>query len=653
MVSLSSAKQNVASFNQPVYGLVGEYTLSKTTRVPYVLASMPILRVVKELKAFDQIPASLDATWSLRELYQRDIDYDRIKKEIVNGYLKADQKLKFFNALTFVFFPRNDDGTFTGEFLDYPGSDPSIPVTDSPFDAEFASSDAQKASFGGVQYVRRAQFGRLRWDSDRIAAIAVDGQHRLTALRKWWEDKNQVLDKIESQTTVPIIFLLLHPNAGFMSPSSKSLRLVARDIFTDLNKNAKKVDEAREIILDDRSLTADCVRRLVTLETATDGVDRLPLSLVRWQEANNRFDQSYFLNSLLHLHQLVEVALELNAPSDPLDPDAVKKYIQSLQESLGDNQSLTDGTEDLMTFYQKHYLIDESEGVIRPFVHLPESYLEAATRQFESKHKPYLIGAVMCLKPYRELLDYCRDHSLITGEFARYMSQPASHRRELLQQLEKRNPHWEKEHIESHIDKIIELKRIGASNETWAFKAIFQKALVRMMRRIVFENSAAADRLGGLDDVIAFVDELYEGGLLNINADLPGAEYPLWAFIGVHHNTMKIKVKKSVERAIGHVLLVAYYARRKHIYDKSLERAPASATELVRYFASATSQNEVPPQLWPGCTDAVKELVKLFAGESQTWAKMPDDKEKALEKKEKEGRARLALVLARLSAAAQ
>jgi hypothetical protein len=54
------------NFNRPIYGLHGEYTLASGTRVPYVNASLPILRVVNELKAFDQIPPSLDAVWSLR-----------------------------------------------------------------------------------------------------------------------------------------------------------------------------------------------------------------------------------------------------------------------------------------------------------------------------------------------------------------------------------------------------------------------------------------------------------------------------------------------------------------------------------------------------------------------------------------------------------
>jgi hypothetical protein len=586
----------------------------------------------------------------LRELYQRDIDYDRIKKDIVNAYLKAENKLKFFNALTFIFFPRKADGSFSETFDPYDGNDPTIPIQDDNFDKQFAG--IERTVFGGVQYVRLNMFARLRWDLNRVTAIAVDGQHRLTALRKWWEDKNQVLDSVEQETRIPVLFLMLHPSAGFATPAKKSLRLVARDIFTDLNKNAKKVDEAREIILDDRSLAAESVRRLVTMETSTDAEDRLPLSLVRWQEANNRFDQEYYLNSLLHLHQLVELVLQLEPPSDPLEPTQVRKYIGSLDSSLGGPDGhLSDGTMNLIDFYNKHYVLDEDKGIIRPFVHLPDDFLAAAAKQFEQYHKPYLIAATMRLKPYRELLEYCRSNNLIQGPFSRFLAQPAGHRKALEEVLEKTDPHWSDNNIDAHIQKIRKLKRVSdESKDTWLFKAIFQKALVRVFRKVVFENASAADRLGTMADIIAFVDKAYDRDLFRLTAPLPGSDFPLWAFIGVHHNTLKIKVNTKVERSIFSLLLLAYYANRKAAWDKAQGKPPvASATDLVRYFGSATSQGEAPPSLWPGCNDAAKILVTVFSQESGTWTKIPEDSEKAKDKKEREGRQRLASVLAQFA----
>ena len=124
--------------------------------------------------------------------------------------------------------------------------------------------------------------------------------------------------------------VLLHKDVGFINQQDQtdnSIRKISRELFTDLNKNAKTVDRARELILDDKSIHARCVRTLVTNTTPQDDTNSLPLSLVRWQDNNNRFDESYYLNSLVHLDLIVKDLLSLKEPSDPMDARKVKKFI--------------------------------------------------------------------------------------------------------------------------------------------------------------------------------------------------------------------------------------------------------------------------------------------------------------------------------------
>ncbi len=92
---------------------------------------------------------------------------------------------------------------------------------------------------------------------------------------------------------------------------------------------------SRQLILDDLSIEARCLRTLVTNETATDSADFLPLSMVRWQDAVNRFDQNYYVNSLVHLKLLLDTILDLSPPRDPMEKDKVEKFIKSLNTSLG------------------------------------------------------------------------------------------------------------------------------------------------------------------------------------------------------------------------------------------------------------------------------------------------------------------------------
>src|SRR4051812_18103406 len=82
-----SGTQNQPQYNRPLYGTHGKYTLSAGVAVPYFLTAMPIERAIEELKIHEQIPPNLDNRWSLSELFQREIDQDRVIKQLVNGYL--------------------------------------------------------------------------------------------------------------------------------------------------------------------------------------------------------------------------------------------------------------------------------------------------------------------------------------------------------------------------------------------------------------------------------------------------------------------------------------------------------------------------------------------------------------------------------------
>jgi hypothetical protein len=644
-----ATSEELTNFNRPIFGLSGVYTIAPGTRVPYLTANLALERVVQELKTYDQMPPTIDAVWSLEELYQREIDYDRIEQKLVNGYLRDPHKLKFFNALTVILFPKGS-GTGDVQFTDYPGNDPSVPVEGITFDQNFKEG-ADRIVFGGVQYITKHGLGRLRWDMSRVDAIAVDGQHRLCALRKWYESKNSALEPWERETSVPILFVLVHEKAGFATKGgAQALRGIAREVFTDLNKNAKTVDEARELILDDRSLSARCTRTLINGTTCSDHKELIPLSAIRWQDANNRFDRSYYLNSVLNLKQLVELVLDLDEPRDPLNASQVERYIKSIDSALGGpGKKFSDGTELLGEYYKKNYLESEGEAY-RPFLHLPDSYLGAAIKAFGAIHAPYLLKVVLGLEPYKRVLAYMRQNGLIDGFFAKWFAQPEGFRMMLRPQLEKEmGPHWESEQIEKHILEIQKIKGVDEDQATasWAFKVIFQKAIVRLVRRIAFEFSSESSRLGTVDDVVSFTDRLYEKGVLRVHAPLAdGQAFELWTFVGVTPVTQKIKVTQAVEKRLGAVLLLMYYANRKYTYDKAAGKETIThPAQLVRYFSVESSGGEKPRMLWPGCGGAIEEVLGEFEKHVVEWVpKLPEGK-KGEKRKQKAARARLAAVL--------
>ncbi|OUL23377.1 hypothetical protein BV372_29915 [Nostoc sp. T09] len=635
-----SNNEGKTRFNKPLYGLTGVYTLSEGIALPYFLSLVEINRAIDELKIAEQIPASLDTKWSLKELFQREIDEKRVEDDIVKGYLLDPKKLKFFNAITIVLMPKGSDGKIQDTFDDNLNIAPPIPWdgTD-PDDEQWKHIQSEVANFGGVQFVSAGISARLRWDEDRVLAVAVDGQHRLWALRTFREDqkfRGGTLRTLEQQTKIPILFLLLHNSAGFQNVQSEadySIRGIARELFTDLNKNAKTVDKARELILDDKSISAQCVRTLLTESTGEDTKHKLPLSLVRWQDDSNRFDSSYYLNSLVHLDLLVSAALDLKLPRDPMEKKQVLDFINSIDSALGINDEKVQWEgRSLEEYYVEDYCDEDGEPVT-PFARIPENYLGSAIEGFKDNFRPWLLKLLLEFKPYRNLLQYAREHNLIEGTFGKFQAQTSKHKGIIREQEIARDSDWHSREILTHQNAIASMKE-----NQWAFKTIFQKAIVRLGKMVEFNYKGEDKNLGDINDVLNFLDRLYDKGILRVDTELPGYAFRLWTFVAINPGNDKIKVAKAVEDRIFSLLCLWYFGYRKTEIDIANSSLIISKRKLLNFFGADTNKAQ-----WPGCTDAHKTLYKGF----DTAAFYGRDHEKmSIQKKEKLVRERFSAVLA-------
>ena len=605
-----SNDEGKASFNKPLYGLTGTYTLSEGIALPYFLSLIEINRAIDELKIAEQIPASIDTKWSLKELFQREIDEKRVEDDIVKGYLLDPKKLKFFNAITIVLMPKGVDEKIQDTFDNSPDTNsPPIPYDGSDTDdAQWNQPQAKIANFGGVQFVSVGTQARLRWDKERILPVAVDGQHRLWALRTFREDpkfRGGTLHTTEKQTKIPILFVLLHPDAGFQNIQSEadySIRGIARELFTDLNKNAKTVDKARELILDDQSINAQCVRTLITEKTGEDADDRLPLSLVRWQDDSVKFDSSYYLNSLVNLDLLVSATLDLKPPRDPMEKKQIEGFIKSIDDALGINgQPVEYEGRSLFTYYQEDYC-DEDEEPETPFSRLPQNYLSSAIKGFEVNFRPWLIKLLLDFKPYNNLLEYARDNDLIEGTFGKFQAQTSKHKGTIKEQENARDSDWHQTKIISHSKAINALKE-----NQWAFKVIFQKAIVRLGKLIEFKNTRTDESLGNINNVIDFLNRLYDRGILKVDVNLANYPYRLWTFVAINPGNDKIKVAKTVEDRIFYLLCLWYFGSRKVQIDAANGYPMLSRRKLLNFFRADVNKVQ-----WSNCTDAYKALYKGF-----------------------------------------
>ena len=616
-------------YNLPLYGIQGQFSLTPGVTVPYFSTLMTIKRVTSELKTHEEVAPSLDNRYTLEELFQRQIDTDRVRAEIVNGYLKAHNKLKFFNSITVALFPKDTKGNIAPEFTDYTNNDPAIPVEAAGnFDNAFASDSCERIVFGGAQFVKAsaANLARLRWDKERVDAVAVDGQHRLNALKQWFNDKQQELTDVEKPTRISVIFLLLHDKAGFeraASDNTGNIKGIAREIFTDLNKNAKAVDPATQIILDDRSLESRCVRALITSSTCEDSETLLPLSLLRWREANNRFDQKYFLNSLVNMHLIVKDILGLQLPGDPMNAKEVRKYIKNLEDCLGskvaEKKSLIVDDRSLMDYYESDYFdagADDSEVPIRPFIGIPPIFLPAAVEGFKLHYSTWMLSILRDFKPYKSLLNYAREENLITGQFSQFQSQPESARAELQNYLaSEHGDQWHELIIGSHERKIQQLKAAGDRDkgEQWAFKTIFQKALLRLGKQYALSlTEEETARLGSVRDLMDFMDKLYDQEILRVLFPLSGSNHLFWTSIAINPGNKKIKVSTQTEKRIEEFLRLAYVGTRyaKHL-DKQISETTSDDTIAPRAILKEIS-TKASQVLW-GTHDTAKSMLTFMS----------------------------------------
>lgn len=619
-------QSDLRNYNVPLYGVKGEFSLSSSVKVPYFTCLMDLNRVTQELKTHEEVNPSLDTTYSLEELFQRQIDIERVQREIVDGYLRLHNKIKFFNSLTIVLLPKDEEGKIVSEFVNYENNDPVIPDPQfGPFDTFFAQGQAadKKAVFGGVQFVttKTENLARLRWDKRRVDAVAVDGQHRLRALKLWMEGKNQQLSEIERPTRIPIIFLMLHKDAGFVGAANggtSGIKGIAREIFTDLNKNAREVDLATQIILDDLSVESCCVRSLVTKTTCTDDDTLLPLSLLRWQEANNRFDQKYYLNSLVNLHLLVKELLEVKAP-DPMNKNDVQGFIKNVSRLLGSGEprQLTHQGVSLEDYYLSQYFEGDDEAPVAPFTGIPPNYLPSAVEGFKLRFTPWLLALLRRFAPYAEIIDYARKNNLIEGQFAQYLSQPRGHQEQLAKDLAYlHGDHWRKIVIDDHSAEIEKIKGSGSESEQWAFKTIFQKAVVRLGQTLFVKTPEDdRERLGDVDSYLEFLNALYKNEVLRVHAPLPDATHELWTFVAVNYGNKKIKVTASSEARILDLLTLWYFGwryaksvgKRIEMADSNTSEEIISPSDILKHFSTKAAQAK-----WPGVCDGVERLLNLF-----------------------------------------
>lgn len=494
--------------------------------IPFFTTNVPLVFAEKYFKLFEELPQSDTAEWTLEELFQRDISWDRVDNEIL-AYLNSPTRPQFFNALTVALMPSHTD-SLGGDFgppvalPPIPGDGLGAAIGMGGVQIQFYDSDVDQVSGAG----------KLRWATDRVDAVAVDGQHRLAAIKRFVKEANR---ERWDGASVPVIFLIADERVGFKTPHAKSdpSRTVSalRSVFIDLNKNAKPVSPSRTILLDDLSIVSVATRSLMGRSLGdTNDAERIPLSLIDWMTDRNKIEDGPFLTTVTLLHEAVRQLLAVPDLQMDEDDNSVSKVERWLDATLP--------VEDVGAREEILAQVRQCARLQTRLSWLPDQ-IKILQQSFEAQWRPHLRSLLREYAPYGELWSYAEGHGLLGPQFVNlYVSQevmPAKsgqERRKRLEEAAKQHePGWSMaKRYEQPLAAIDNIKKEG-----WAYKVVFQRALFRAFINVVrYPNlyfRQTTSREGITEAFVTYLNALHEERLDEVYATIK-KEY-FWAGSGL------------------------------------------------------------------------------------------------------------------------
>jgi hypothetical protein len=449
--------------------LKGEFSLWGYS-IPYFSCVIPLARVASYFHLIEQIPDEVRMEWSLEELFQRDIAWDRVDDEIVK-YLRNENRPQFFNSLTIALLPSAGHG-FSA---DYGEEGNYHPMQSEGLDKPIIIGGIQIQGFQGQE----GRVGRIRWDTNRIQPIAVDGQHRLAAIKRLVEKKIANPESLE-RSTISVILLVPHEKVGFVAPKASAAGIAShlRDVFIDLNKNARQVSAARRILLDDSDIVSVCTRSVIGSKlSAEDEPDRVPLPLVDWMSEKNKIETGPFITTVLLLYSILKKGLDVKPRDEVTEDDPrVARWLKNVFAPSDPE------LEELMSQVRRCY----NQEIPLSFT---QNEIELLRNLFEKRWRPLIYRVFREVTPYRKVWDFRSDEKLLSPGFVNLYiaeetaSKPGKRRSvehakrrsdEIVNQIKMADPDWNKNrrYVQplSHIDQSIK-------ENNWAYKIVFQRGL--------------------------------------------------------------------------------------------------------------------------------------------------------------------------------
>jgi len=301
-----------------IIGRSGIFDMGNDTHVEYLQTSLSIDQIEeissvrKEFKR-GELPFDL--------MMQREVDDERIKNELI-PYL-IENELSFFPPITVVIL---ETASTTGDETKIKEKYPALNLESNYNDG---NNIFEKRKFGNLFSIdilkegteKRRWFTKLTVGSN-ATLLAVDGQHRLIALQailnklsdieqNIYKDLDKTLiDKIKGKNfdnlTIPITFIFI-PQLHEGNEKQLSLVEAFRKIFVDINRNARKVNEMRNVLLDEQDLLSIFTRKVCgKIQEGNLEFDSISIDEIEWEKTKkeNQLSNPLAITNILFLREM-------------------------------------------------------------------------------------------------------------------------------------------------------------------------------------------------------------------------------------------------------------------------------------------------------------------------------------------------------------
>ncbi len=400
-------------------------------RLPYFSTVISFKDVAESFSLVDECGKYKTQDWRLEELYQRSLNRERVL-QIASRYLRpgiADRP-PFFNSLTIALSAQPGAARSPCHVSEFPGAVKTFSLPGLAISARTVESLPEAA---GRDVPVSASFGMACWQrGDQLMAVAIDGQHRLAAIKEFVH-KNP---SESSRAFMNVIVLVLDEEFGFLSPRPMSSVEAMRSVFIDLNKHAVPVSSARNVLLDDQSAFSRYVRVLISQRLAlSEPCDepaspvvrqrvrregefrsRIPLSLIDWHtEHKSKFDEGPYISSVLALSWCVDKVLKRSLGKDfkipaGFDPDEDKPYapFERAIEKLG------------LGLAAKNRLQQCADSAPPSPFHFSPDELESISAVFQQRLAGAFVTLFCGFAPYQEIVQLRMDADTVNPKFAQW-----------------------------------------------------------------------------------------------------------------------------------------------------------------------------------------------------------------------------------------